>query len=181
MAQTNTTIGRFLQSLEADKDTIDRAYSFSKTIDSFEGSYEFLSNFYEAPVKWQGITYPTSEHAFQAAKVINPVTRMQIAAAPTPGKAKRMGRKVELRADWEQVKENIMYEIIKSKFTQNTYCLLALLATGDADLVEGNDWHDNEWGDCDCPNCQNIEGKNKLGKILMRVREELREELRNHG
>ena len=178
MKQSDITLGCFLQSLKADEDTVNRAYSFNKIIDSFDGAYEFLSNFYEAPVKWQGITYPTSEHAFQAAKVINPAVRLKIAAAPTPGKAKRMGRQVELRADWEQVKENIMYEIVKSKFTQNTYCLLALIATGDAYLIEGTTgWHDNEWGNCDCPKCKDIEGKNKLGKILMRVRKELREEL----
>lgn len=146
-------------------------------INQFEGGYEFLSNFYEVPFRWRGNEYPTVEHAFQAAKTLDPVKRQEIANARTPGIAKRLGRSVHLRPDWEEVKEEIMYECVSAKFHQNVGCALALLATGDEELVEGTLWCDNEWGDCKCPKCVNIKGKNKLGKILMRVRKELRESL----
>lgn len=140
-------------------------------IDKFDGEYAFLSNFYEAPVVWEGITYPSTEHAFQAAKVINPVTRMEIAAAPTPGIAKRMGRKVNLRHDWEQVKFDIMLDIVMAKFRQHKDLAEALVNTGDAELIEGNTWNDTTWGVC------NGIGANQLGNILMIVRAQLKLEL----
>ncbi len=144
----------------------------------FDGEYEFLSNFYDSPFSWRGNQYPTVEHAFQAAKTLNPKERLAIASAPTPGKAKRMGRKVSLRPDWEMVKEQVMYECVNAKFRSSTGLALALLATGEQELVEGTTgWCDNEWGNCECPKCVDIEGKNKLGKILMRVRKELWEDL----
>lgn len=147
-------------------------------IDCFDGSYAFLSNFYESPFTWKSMKYPTVEHAFQAAKTMNPMDSMKIIRAETPGKAKRLGRKVSLRPDWEEVKERIMYECVYAKFHSSEGLMLALLGTGDEELVEGTSWHDNEWGNCSCPQCQSIEGKNKLGKILMRVREEIKEELK---
>ena len=137
-------------------------------IDSFDKEYAFLSNFYEAPVEWEGITYPSNEHAFQAAKVINPVKRLEIAAAATPGQAKRMGRSVNLRHDWEQVKYNVMLDIVLAKFHQHSDLAEALLDTGDADLIEGNWWNDTTWGVC------NGVGTNWLGKILMSVRAQLK-------
>lgn len=137
-------------------------------IDSFDGEFAFLSNFYEVPVEWEGITYPSTEHAFQAAKVINPVTRMKIAAEPTPGRAKRAGRSVQLRHDWEQVKFDIMLDIVMAKFRQHPDLAEALLDTGDAELIEGNTWNDTTWGVC------NGRGLNWLGKILMMVRCQLK-------
>ena len=137
-------------------------------IDSFDKEYAFLSNFYEAPVEWEGITYPSNEHAFQAAKVINPVKRLEIAAAATPGQAKRMGRSVNLRHDWEQVKYNVMLDIVLAKFHQHPDLAEALLDTGDAELIEGNWWNDTTWGVC------NGVGTNWLGKILMSVRAQLK-------
>ena len=140
-------------------------------INCFDGKYAFLSNFYERPVEWEGIVYPSTEHAFQAAKVINPVTRMKIAAAETPGKAKRMGRQVQLRGDWEQVKFNVMLDIVLTKFHQHRDLAEALINTGDAELIEGNTWNDTTWGVC------NGVGTNWLGKILMIVREQLKLEI----
>ena len=134
------------------------------TIKCFDGEYAFLSNFYECEVEWEGITYPSTEHAFQAAKVINPATRLVIAAAETPGKAKRMGRQVQLRGDWEQVKDMIMYEIVLAKFQQNRELADKLLDTAPAALEEGNTWNDTYWGVC------NGVGRNQLGKTLMTVR-----------
>ena len=137
-------------------------------IDKFDGEYAFLSNFYEAPVAWEGITYPSNEHAFQAAKSLNPARRLEVAAAATPGKAKRMGRTLQLRSDWEKVKYNIMLEIVLAKFHQHADLAEALLDTGDAELIEGNWWNDTTWGVC------NGIGTNWLGKILMSVRAQLK-------
>lgn len=143
-----------------------------KIISTFDGAYDFLSNFYEAPFKYQGILYPTNEHFFQAMKTLDINERKKIAAAETPGQAKRMGRKVVLREDWEEVKEDIMRIGLECKFEYP--CLREkLLATGDAYLVEGTTWHDNEWGNCTCEKCKNIVGKNKLGTLLMQVREKI--------
>ena len=85
-----------------------------------------------------------------------------------PSSAKRKGRRVKLRDDWEEVKDQIMYEIVLNKFSQNEELRKKLIATGDEYLTEGNTWHDTYWGVC------NGKGKNKLGKILMQVREELK-------
>ena len=173
MKKSETLLGSLLQSSKATKEEVEAAYKVNDRIDSFEGKYEFLSNFYESPFEWQGIHYPTSEHAFQAAKVINPATRLKIAAAPTPGQAKRMGRQVELRADWEEVKEDIILLALRLKFSDRDMAK-KLLATGDEYLVEGTWWHDRYWGICSCPVCGG-RGKNRLGYLLMKVREELKE------
>lgn len=135
-------------------------------IDNFDGEYAFLSNFYESPMIIQGIIYPTNEHFFQAMKTLSPSEREKIASAPTPGQAKRLGRQVELRWDWESVKEDVMLTGLRYKFS-NPDLKEKLLATGNEELVEGNWWGDQYWGVCDGI------GKNKLGKLLMKVREEL--------
>lgn len=143
-------------------------------ITSFDGEYSFLSNFYPCQIEYYGVKYPTSEHAFQAAKTHNIMQKEAIKKADTPGKAKRLGRKVEIRSDWEEVKDQIMYEIILNKF-KNKEMKAKLLATNNEQLVEGNYWHDNYWGSCVCLKCWQKPKENKLGKILMRVREELKE------
>ena len=74
-----------------------------KVIDSFEGEFEFLSNFFPSPIRFEGMVYPTVEHAFQAAKTMDMAKRKMIAGLPSPGQAKREGRKVTLRPDWEEV------------------------------------------------------------------------------
>ena len=142
-------------------------------IDKFDGEYEFLSNFYNSEIIYEGIIYPTVEHAFQAAKTLNVDERTAISKLDTPGKAKRAGRKCNLREDWEEIKDGVMYNCIKSKF-QNPELRKLLLETGDEYLVEGTVWHDNYWGNCSCKKCENIQGRNQLGKTLMKVREELR-------
>lgn len=141
-------------------------------IDCFDGEFAFLSNFYESPCEFEGVVYPTVEHAFQAAKTLDQLERQEIAAAPTPGKAKRMGRKVQLREDWELVKTDVMRECLKSKFS-HPVLKMQLLATKDATLIEGTTWHDRCWGICTCPECKGA-GENRLGKLLMELREELR-------
>lgn len=133
-------------------------------IDTFKGKYFFLSNFYPAVVEYQDCRFENNEAAFQAAKCPE---RMPEFCGLTPNAAKRLGRKVALRSDWETVKYDIMYEVCMAKFTQNPDLLSKLLATGDANLIEGNTWGDKVWGIC------NGEGQNHLGRILMRVRSEL--------
>jgi ribA/ribD-fused uncharacterized protein len=89
-------------------------------IAAFHGDHFFLSNFSESPVVFDGQAYPTVEHAFQAAKTFEPEQRQLIRDAPTPATAKRLGRsrQVDLRADWEQVKFDIMYGLLKQKFAR---------------------------------------------------------------
>ena len=144
-------------------------------IDCFDGKWAFLSNFYWNEIEHEGIVYPTNEHFFQAMKTLDNDERRQIANCLTPGQAKRMGRRVALRSDWESVKEDVMFLGLCLKFADEQLADW-LLETGDEELVEGTTWHDNEWGNCSCSKCINIEGKNKLGKLLMRVRDMIKEE-----
>lgn len=145
-------------------------------IDKFDGEYSFLSNFHYSPITLGGITYPTVEHAFQAYKTLDINKRKEIAKLDTPGKAKRVGRKIKLREDWEDRKVLIMYALVKKKFLNYKNLKIQLLATGSTHLIEGNWWDDNTWGDCYCNKCKNIEGRNLLGLILMKIREELKNE-----
>lgn len=140
-------------------------------VTEFKGEHDFLSNFFVASFVWQGWVWPSSEHAYQAAKSMDPEVRWRIRNLPTPGATKRAGKLVTLRPDWEEVKVSIMLEIVLAKFTQNPALRDRLLSTGDAHLEEGNTWNDRCWGVCP-PRSGN--GRNELGKILMDVREALR-------
>lgn len=137
----------------------------------FKGAYRFLSNFYPARVKMGEIEFPTVEHAYQAAKTVDETERREIAAALTPGKAKRHGREVTLRPDWERIKIQVMLELLRQKF-RHPELGASLRLTGDAVLVKGNNWHDCEWGACFCNKCLGT-GDNMLGQLLMQVREEI--------
>lgn len=144
-----------------------------KVIDEFKGDYSFLSNFYVASVRLFSIEFPTIEHAFQAAKTEDVKERLKIKDAKTPGEAKRMGRAVTLRKDWEEIKNSIMEELVHQKFSSNLALKAALLATGDADLIEGNTWKDRTWGMTKDESGKWV-GENRLGKILMKVRAALK-------
>ena len=144
-------------------------------IDFFDGEYDLLSNFYNASCIFEEKLYPTVEHAFQAAKSLDQAERDWIAAAGSPGLAKRLGRRVNLRPDWEKVKFDVMEECLRSKFA-DPVLKQKLLATGDEELVEGNYWHDNTYGNCSCERCKDIIGRNMLGNILMKLRTEFMEE-----
>jgi len=137
-------------------------------IDSFTGRYAFLSNFYQSGMPIDGRFYSTVEHYFQSQKTLDPKWRERIQHAPSPSEAKALGRMCPLRSDWEQVKEAVMYRALQVKFTQ-AYLRQRLLETGDQDLIEGNNHGDLEWGQV------NGVGENKLGKLLMRLRQEIRD------
>lgn len=144
-------------------------------IGSFSGEFSFLSNFFVSPIYYNGLMYPTVEHLYQARKTLNSDQRDEIRIAETPGQAKRLGRKVELRANWEEIKIPIMHECLLLKFSnENVSLQTKLLASGQHMLIEGNKWHDNFWGICNCDNCRRLSGKNNLGKLLMLIREEYR-------
>lgn len=141
-------------------------------IAEFDGQYAFLSNFYPSPFIHEEIVYPTNEHFFQAMKTLDIDERKKIAAAETPGKAKRMGRNVQLRSDWEKVKVYYMELGLRLKFA-NKALAEKLIATGDEELVEGNWWCDQTWGSCNCPKHIRTPGRNLLGMLLMELRKEL--------
>lgn len=140
-------------------------------IDEFREVYGFLSNFHICNLNYDGNNYRCAENAFQAMKERNPAKRSNYFNL-LPSEAKRMGHTCKLRPDWEEVKLDIMYDILKAKFSDKEL-RERLLLTGDKELIEGNDWHDNFWGNCFCKKCKSIEGKNMLGKLLMKLRSEL--------
>ena len=140
-----------------------------KSIDSFRGEHSFLSNMSESPVELSGVKYPTVEHAFQAAKTTDPAERAKILSAKTPAEAKKIGRTLTLRKDWNQMREEVMEKALRAKFEQNPELKKRLINTGDTELIEGNTWGDTFWGQV------NGKGQNKLGKLLMKIRKELLE------
>lgn len=114
------------------------------------------------------------EREYQAAKANNSEDAARIIACEKPfgpGGSKRLGREVELRPDWDEVKYQVMTQLVMAKFFDHPELTKQLLDTGDALLIEGNSWHDNIWGDCRCgrPECSKP-GLNWLGHILMVAR-----------
>jgi len=153
-----------------------------KDITSFKGEYDFLSNFYPVIIQFEGLNYPTVEHAYQASKSKEFFFRKLIVALPAAkaGLAKRRGQSIRLRSDWDDVKLDIMHELLCNKFKQEPF-KTKLIATGDAKIIEGNYWHDNTWGDCMCdnrdgkhPECKTT-GSNWLGRLLSDIRSQVYE------
>ena len=135
-----------------------------EVIDKFQQQYFFLSNFYDAKVKVFGLTFKNNEAAFQSQKCPE---RAHEFCRLDSSSAKKLGRSVQLRSDWEDVKEQVMYDCCKAKFMQNKDLKRKLINTGHAELIEGNTWKDKVWG------VYKGHGENKLGKILMQIRSEL--------
>lgn len=138
-----------------------------EVINSFRGQYRALSNFYYSRVSYDGVIYRSLEHAYQAAKTLDLKEREAVYILKTPGEAKKYGRQLTLRPDWESMKYRIMTQLVRDKFYSCYVCRDVLLDTGDAVLVEGNNWGDRVWG------MYKGEGNNYLGVILMQVRREL--------
>ena len=134
----------------------------TEVIDSFTGEYAFLSNFYMG-----GGCLPSVEHQFQALKTEDTFEAVFVMGAATPKEAKKLGRRVPLRPNWNAIRDEVMDALVTRKF-EDEELAAKLLATGDAELIEGNWWGDTYWGVC------RGKGENKLGKILMSVRDQLR-------
>ena len=132
----------------------------------FDGQFKFLSNFFHSPIEVHNYSFENNEAGFQAFKDL---ARIGEFARIKPSQAKKLGRQVQLRPDWEQVKNSVMEDVVRAKFTQNAELKQRLLATGDRLLIEGNWWKDTTWG------IANNKGENRLGTILMKVRKEIRD------
>lgn len=139
----------------------------TESIREFQGAHRFLSNFWPCTVVYDGLTYPSSEAAYQAAKTLDLKERKRFTEMKA-GDSKREGRKLTLRQDWDHVKLQVMEHIVRDKFTRNIHLRRSLLLTGEAELVEGNTWGDKYWG------VVGNTGLNHLGKILMKIRAELK-------
>lgn len=134
-------------------------------ISGFKGRYRFLSNFYLTPVWYGGRVYPSSEHAFQAAKFTDKKSKRLIEKAETPGEAKRLGNSMLCRGDWDEIRIDVMEEVLRAKFS-NPVLKNALVQTAPHKLIEGNTHGDDFWG------VATMKGKNHLGKLLMKLRDE---------
>lgn len=144
---------------------------YREIIDRFTGPYAFLSNFHPCRVTFYGMTFPSVEAAFQAAKCEDPQDRIQFQTMQ-PAQAKWRGRQIRMRRDWDARKLTVMHNLLVHKFNENPELIPKLLDTGGAVLVEGNTWHDNFWGCCTCSRCGGKRGRNNLGRLLMRLRTE---------
>lgn len=141
-------------------------------IDSFTGQYRFLSNFHPCTVTLDGIEYPSTEHAYQAAKTEYPALRVPFESG-TAAAVKKLGRRLKIRPDWEEVKLSVMENLLRQKFAPGSELLERLAQTQGQKLCEGNYWHDNFWGSCTCQKndvCRRG-GSNHLGKLLMKIRD----------
>lgn len=139
-------------------------------IDHFREEYEFLSNSYPAKIMFDGILYPNAEAAYQAQKCLRQSDKEAFAAL-SADQAKKLGQRVEMRPDWDKVKYKIMQQVVCAKFTQNPALAKDLLDTGDRILKAGNYWRNFYWG----VDLKTGEGENNLGKILMALRCEFRQ------
>ena len=134
---------------------------------------------------FEGVTYPSTEHAYQAAKTLDPTERAEFIKPENaePKKAKHLGRKITFRADWDSVRLDVMETVLRQKFAAGTPLAAKLLATDDAYLEESNYWHDTFWGYCTCSGKATTSkfkkcfggGQNNLGKLLCKLRKELQE------
>jgi ribA/ribD-fused uncharacterized protein len=129
-------------------------------ITDFRGRHGFLSNFYRSPIVIDDMRCATVEHAFQALKTLDTVAREHVRSAPTAAEAKKRGRVVLLRPDWDAIRVSEMRRCLREKFSDLTL-MAQLQATGNEELIEGNYWHDYFWGVC------NGRGENWLGKLRM--------------
>src|SRR5215216_5201177 len=149
-------------------------------ISEFQGINRYLSNFWYSPTRNtfdnDSIVYRSAEHAFQAAKSSDWSDRIEIANIQSPYDAKKAGRLLTLRPRWEQIKGGVMLAVVRSKFDLNPLLMQNLMETYPQKLIEGNDWHDNTWGICDCSECVINRregwdvGRNLLGRILQHIR-----------
>jgi ribA/ribD-fused uncharacterized protein len=142
-------------------------------INEFKNDFRFLSNFYlfEKEMKYGCVSFKSVEAFFVGMKSKDWAYRKRVAEEFNMGEVKRLGRSVKLRKDWFEIKRDVMLFGLRYKFgNENKGLKEKLLATGNEMLVEGNWWNDKYWGIC----LKSGEGRNELGKLLMKVREEIR-------
>jgi ribA/ribD-fused uncharacterized protein len=135
----------------------------------------WFSNFlpYKVPLQYEGETFATPEHFYQAMKVFDPENFQRVARAATPRKAKNLGRELKDRLDWEYAKIPAMRHAQEHRIETDPNFTRQLQETGLFEIVEWNTWCDNYWGHCTCEDCQELPKLNNLGKILMQLREKL--------
>lgn len=150
-----------------DGDGIVQAIETETQIFGLFGKYRALSNFHEEPLIVDGLKFRWSEAAYMAEKTFLAKEKLALMECETPGRAKKLGRTITLRDDWEEVKEAKMLKVLRAKFQQSEFCRELLLSTGDKYIEETNWWGDDFWGK------STAAGKNTLGKLLMQVREEI--------
>lgn len=151
-------------------------------VKGFFGPYLWLSNFHLCEVQYEGLLYPSSEHAYMAAKSTDSNIRRKFIINPpiegydgltllhgktlSPSDARKLGQTIKLRDNWEEIKYDTMLEVVFNKFLRNKDIRQKLIETGDKYLEETCYWKDTYWG-VD----YKLGGKNNLGRILMKVRE----------
>lgn len=143
-------------------------------VKSFDGQYRFLSNFYPCRIEYEGLVYQSTEAAFQASKTLL-ITERERFTHLGASAAKRLGKRVKLRSDWDSVRLQVMEDLLRKKFTESLALKAQLLGTGDEELIEFNTWHDCHWGHCTCNDCKDKIKENHLGTLLMKIRQELRD------
>ena len=133
--------------------------------------YNWFSNFkpFETPMEYDGMVFESPETFYQSMKSLDHEVRATFQHM-TAGQSKRAGRKLDVRKDWEDGKVFVMQYALYYKFTEGTEWRKRLDET-DGEIVEWNNWHDNSWGDCICPKCEDIDGRNLLGRLLMEIRD----------
>ena len=124
----------------------------------------------DEPLEYEGLKYKTVENFYMAMKTLNLEDR-RIISNLSARESKKYARTVELREDWEEVKETYMLSALQYKFKEGTTWHKKLMECKDDPVVEWNNWHDNIWGNCICPECKDIEGMNRLGFMLMTLRD----------
>lgn len=149
------------------------AFTQKDYIDFFSAEHRWLSNFHSCEIEYEGIIYPTTEHAYQAAKSLDQEVRITISKLKTPAEAMKYGRSFSARPDWFSMSLKIMFDLNYQKFTKYPDLKLQLLATNPYELIERNWWNDTFYGVC------NGKGLNHLGKILMSVRDKIFKETYN--
>lgn len=137
-------------------------------IEMFRGEFSFLSNFYDVEIKYGSLKFKNVESAFQALKSKDYDVRKMFENL-SGSESKKLGRKIKLREDWSEIKDDVMEYLIRIKF-KNERLRRMLLATGEQPLIEGNYWNDRYWG----VDLKSGIGENRLGKILMKVRKDIR-------
>ena len=153
-------------------------------INQFKGECGFLSNFYSsqftcrfALIQRKDYVFPSVEHFYQASKATTAEDFDKVMLCATASETKKIGGRIQLIPSWEANKDSVMLEGVWAKFSQNPYLQQKLLATGKEGLIEGNYWNDKYWGVC----LKTNQGQNKLGHLLMHVRQVLADHLGKTG